>query len=91
MADPIKEEDIFAILTKKIDREANFTRMVVVVCCLAILASTFYCLTSMVDVLPVMVYTKILGKLDSLQREWYSLDKLTKEKAKDQPVQGNAK
>jgi len=91
MADLKKEEDIIAILTKKIDREANFTRMVVVVCCLAVLASTFYCLTSMVVVLPAMVYTKILGSLGSLQREWYSLEKLAKDKTNEQPTNENTK
>lgn len=77
MPDSKTNEDMIALLSKKIDEQAKFTRMVVVVCCLATLASTFFSLTSMVEKLPDITFAKLLGNVDSIQREWHSLEKLS--------------
>ena len=66
-----------ARLAKKIDDQARFTRMLVVVCCLAVLGSMFYSLTSLVNLLPDLVMARLMGNLDTVQREWQTLEKLS--------------
>ena len=79
MANPNMEEnkDMFALLSKKIDDHARLLRMLVVICSLAILACMFYSLTSIVDILPDLVIARLMGKLDTVQREWQVLEKLS--------------
>lgn len=69
------EANLIAVLSRKIDDQTKFIYMLVVVCCLSILACMFYSLTQTVSVLPDLVYDKLLGNLESLQHQWRVLDK----------------
>jgi hypothetical protein len=77
-----KENEVgtMAALSKKIDDQSRFTRMLVVVCCLAVLASMFYSLTSLVGLLPELTLARIMGNLDSVHNEWRALEKLSTSK-----------
>ncbi len=70
--------DPIVLLGKKIDEQARLTRMLVVVCCLAVLASMFYSLASMIGIIPNLTLTKFLGNIETIQERWHSLDKLSK-------------
>jgi len=72
----LEEKEIVAQVVKKIDQSSVLTRLVVVICCLTVLASMFYTLTSLVQVLPEIVVAKVIGNVDLLRREWHALDKL---------------
>ena len=77
---PNLDEDAIALLSKKIDDQGKFTRMIIIVCCLTVLASMFYSLSAMVEILPDIVFAKLLGNVDSVQREWHTLDRLAASK-----------
>lgn len=68
--------DIFAQLSKKIDDQARFTRMLVVVCCLAIVGSMFYSLSSLIATIPDLMLAKFLGNLENIQTEWQLVEQL---------------
>jgi hypothetical protein len=63
-------ENLFAILSKKIDDQARFTRAVTIICTLAIIAVVFYSLTSLVSVLPGLVLADFMGNLEQVQTQW---------------------
>ena len=76
VADPI------TLLRKRIDEQARLTRMLVAVCCLAVLASMFYSLVSIIGIIPNLTLTRILGNIESIHTRWHSLDKLSIDKVK---------
>jgi hypothetical protein len=63
-------ENLLARLSKKIDDQSRFTRAVMVICTLAIIAVTFYSLTSLVSVLPDLVLAHFMGNLEQVQTQW---------------------
>ena len=75
------EANVIAVLSKKFDDQTRFICMLVILCCLTILACTFYSLTSMIAVLPDLTYAKLIGNLDGVQRQWQLLDKLAMSKS----------
>jgi len=67
-------ENLLAVLSKKIDDQARFTRGVVVICTLAIIAVVFYSLTSLVSVIPGLVLAELMGNLEQVQTQWKLID-----------------
>jgi hypothetical protein len=63
-------DNLLAILSKKIDDQARFTRGVNIICTLAIIAVVFYSLTSLVSVLPGLVLAEFMGNLEQVQTQW---------------------
>jgi hypothetical protein len=63
-------DNLLAVLSKKIDDQARFTRGVMIICTLAIIAVVFYSLTSLVSVLPGLVLADFMGNLEQVQTQW---------------------
>jgi hypothetical protein len=63
-------EITLALLAKKIDDQARFTRTVSVVCALAILGVLFYTLTEVFNGLPQAVVLQYMSNLEPIVREW---------------------
>ena len=63
-------DNLLAILSKKIDDQARFTRGVNIICTLAIIAVVFYSLTSLVSVIPGLVLADLMSNLEQVQTQW---------------------
>src|SRR5437016_856174 len=63
-------ETKIAVLTKRIDDQARFTRAVVVVCTTAILGVMFYMLTEIFASLPAVIVTTGIGQIDKVVYIW---------------------
>jgi hypothetical protein len=64
-----------AQLGRKIDEQARFTRSVVVICTLSILALMCYTLTEMNSTLPKVMLMELQGNLEKIVLEWREVDK----------------
>src|ERR1051326_4245461 len=59
-----------AVLTSRIDHQARFTRMLVVVCTAAVLGVQMWGLTQVVATLPPMIIAQQIQQIDSLVYAW---------------------
>jgi hypothetical protein len=64
------DESILAQLSKKIDDQMRFTRIVFVLCTLAIVGVLYFTMTSELAVLPDLVLTRFMGNMEPLVNEW---------------------
>ena len=64
------DESILAQLSKKIDDQARFTRIVFVFCTLAVVGVLYFTMTSELAVLPDLVLTRFMGNMEPLVSEW---------------------
>jgi hypothetical protein len=63
-------EDKFALLTQKIEREARFTRVLVVTCMCAAVAVTFWCFNYQNSFIPTLVVNEYEAKLGTIYGMW---------------------
>lgn len=63
-------ESKIAVLAKRIDDQARFTRAVVVICSTAVLGVMFYMMTEIFSTLPAVILTNALGSMDKLVYMW---------------------
>jgi hypothetical protein len=63
-------ESKIAVLAKRIDDQARFTRAVTVICTTAIMGVMFYMMTEMFGTLPSVIVTTGLGQLDKIVFMW---------------------
>lgn len=59
-----------AVLAKRVDDQARFTRAVVVICTTAVMGVMFYMLTEIFGTLPQVMITNMLGSMDKLVYMW---------------------
>lgn len=64
------DESILAQLSKKIDDQARFTRIVFIFCTLAVVGVLYFTMTSELAVLPDLVLTRFMGNMEPLVNEW---------------------
>ena len=76
------DKDVVSGLNKKIDDQARFTRIVTVLCCLAIIGCMFYALSSVITVMPDLVIAKIMSNVENLHTEWSAVDRCNAAKTK---------
>ena len=67
-------EITIAILAKKIDDQARFTRSVVIICTLAVLGVMFYTLTEVFTSLPQAVVLHYMANLEPIVKEWHAAE-----------------
>jgi hypothetical protein len=63
-------ESKIAVLAKRIDDQARFTRAVTVICTTAIMGVMFYMMTEIFGTLPSVIVTTGLGQLDKIVFMW---------------------
>ena len=63
-------EITIALLAKKIDDQARFTRSVTVMCTLAVLGVMYYTMTESFSVLPQSVVLQYMANMDTIVKEW---------------------
>jgi hypothetical protein len=63
-------ESKIAVLAKRIDDQARFTRAVTVICSTAVLGVMFYMMTEIFSTLPAVIYTNFLGQMDKTVYMW---------------------
>jgi hypothetical protein len=81
------DENILAQLSKKIDDQARFSRIVVVLCTLTIVGILYFIMTSEIQVLPDLVMTRIMGNMETLVVEWHLVETaVAKKRAAGQPI-----
>jgi hypothetical protein len=68
-------EITLAQLAKKIDEQARFTRSVLIMCTLSILALVCYTLTEMSSILPHLILMELQGNLEKIVVEWREAEK----------------
>jgi hypothetical protein len=74
------DNDVVSTLSKKIDDQARFTRIVAVICCLAIIGCLSYAISSLIYALPDLMLAKVMSNMEALQIEWKAIDKLPAKK-----------
>ena len=67
------EECTLAELGKKIERESRFTRMVTMICTLAILGLAYYTMASEINILPDLVLARVMGNMEALSVEYQAI------------------
>ncbi|HEY9754398.1 MAG TPA: hypothetical protein V6C97_04500 [Oculatellaceae cyanobacterium] len=63
-------EMTIALLAKKIDDQARFTRSVTIICTLSILGVMFYTLTEVFGGLPQAVVLHYMANIEPIVKEW---------------------
>lgn len=63
-------EITIALLAKKIDDQARFTRSVTIICTLSILGVMFYTLTEVFGGLPQAVVLHYMANIEPIVKEW---------------------
>ncbi len=76
------DSDAISQLSKKIDDQARFTRIVTALCCLAVIGCMFYALSAMISSMPDLMLAKVLSNVENIHTEWVAIDKFTAEKPK---------
>ena len=71
------DNDVLIQLLKKIDDQHRFTRIVTVLCCLAIIGCLSYAISSLVSAMPDLVMAKVMSNMDSLHTEWKTMEKVS--------------
>ena len=66
-----EETTTLAQLSKKIDEESRFTRVVCALCTLAIVGVLYYTMTSAIAVFPDLVLAKIMGNMQPLAKQYH--------------------
>ncbi len=74
------DNDLLSTLSKKIDDQARFTRIVTVLCCLAVIGCVSYAISSVLYVLPDLVMAKVMSNMETLHTEWKVIEKFPVEK-----------
>jgi hypothetical protein len=74
------DNDLPGTLSKKIDDQSRFTRIVTVLCCLAVIGCISYAISSLVYVLPDLIIAKVMSNMESLHTEWKTIEKLPPKK-----------
>jgi len=69
------DNDLVTQLMKKIDDQHRFTRIVSVLCCLAIIGCISYAMSSLVYVIPDLLVAKVMSNMETLHTEWKTIDK----------------
>jgi hypothetical protein len=64
------DEITLAQLAKRLEDQSRFTRVVSVVCTLAILGVLYYTLTSELAVLPDLILTRLMGNMEPMVNEY---------------------
>jgi hypothetical protein len=67
-------EITIALLAKKIDDQARFTRSVTIICTLAMLGVMFYTLTEVFSSLPQAVILHAMANLEPIVKEWHAAE-----------------
>lgn len=67
-------EITIALLAKKIDDQARFTRSVTIICTLAVLGVMFYTLTEVFTNLPQAVVLHYMANLEPIVKEWHAAE-----------------
>ena len=67
-------EITIALLAKKIDDQARFTRSVTVICTLAMLGVMFYGLTEVFNSLPQATILHYMANIEPIVKEWHAAD-----------------
>jgi hypothetical protein len=67
-------EMTIALLAKKIDDQARFTRSVTIICTLSILGVMFYTLTEVFGSLPQAVVLHYMANLEPIVKEWHAAE-----------------
>ena len=74
MTEGTSVESKIAVLAKRIDDQARFTRAVTVICTTAILGVMFYMLTEIFSTLPGLIISSVIGQMDTLNSVWRATD-----------------
>jgi len=64
------DENILAQLSKKIDDQARFSRIVYAMCTFVVVGVIYYTMTSEIAVLPDLILTRFMGNMEPLVREF---------------------
>ncbi len=67
-------EITIALLAKKIDDQARFTRSVTIICTLSILGVMFYTLTEVFSGLPQAVVLHYMANIEPIVKEWHAAE-----------------
>jgi hypothetical protein len=70
------DNDLISQLLKKIDDQFRFTRIVTVLCCLAIIGCLSYAISSLIYAMPDLVIAKIMSNMETLHTEWQTIEKV---------------
>ncbi len=74
------DNDLVSQLTKKIDDQHRFTRIVTVLCCLAVIGCMSYAISSLVYAMPDLVMAKFMSNMESLHTEWKTMERVPAQK-----------
>ena len=75
MADESTVEGKIQALHQKVEREARFTRSLVVICTAAVLGVSLVPVKIMLTDLPTVITNDVMGKLDAIHDHWQILDR----------------
>ncbi len=64
------DEFTLAIIAKKIEDQARFTRTVTIICTLAMLGVMFYTLTEVFNGLPQAIVLHYMANMEPIVKEW---------------------
>ena len=67
-------EITIALLAKKIDDQARFTRSVTIICTLSILGVMFYTMTEVFSGLPQAVVLHYMANIEPIVKEWHAAE-----------------
>ena len=76
------DKEMLTELSKRIDSQSRYTRVLVIVCCLVVVGIVFYSLTATITTLPDLMLAKVLGNIEIIQNEWKIADKVAVKKDK---------
>ena len=83
------DENILAQLSKKLDDQMRFTRIVIVMCTLAVVGVLYFIMTSELAVLPDLVLGRFMGNMETLVNEASMTQiAINKKKAAGKPIEG---
>jgi hypothetical protein len=75
MTEATDVEKVLALLSKRIDEQARFTRSVTVICTLLILGVSFYTSTTVMTVMPQLMIASVMGNMEQLVQQWRLIEK----------------
>jgi hypothetical protein len=79
-------EDKLTLLIHKIEREARFTRVLVVICMCASVAVTAYSFNAESNYIPTLVISQYMGNLDKIYSMWKLNDQQWQRRPEAAPV-----
>ncbi len=74
------DNDLVSTLNKKIDDQARFSRIVIVLCCLAVIGCISYAISSLVYAMPDLMVAKLMSNMEAFHSEWKAIDKVRPDK-----------